>query len=429
MMPNTTAVVLASLLDWLVKGFLILGFAFLADMLMRRANPSLRHWMWVVALAAGILLPWISYLVPSFNQPLFHLNFLAVNPAPEPGAAAGTEGGLGWSSPGILLGTYVAGAVLVLVWQLVGRAYVLRLRNNATEITDPRAVGELGRLRAALGIRIPVDLLASDLISIPFSAGYFRPVIVVPRATSLWPLPVLASVLIHELAHIKRKDILTRIVAQVACCVHWMDPLAWYGLGRIIMEQEIACDHQVLGAGTKPSDYARNLLALAKAGRGRFDFALTSLARRMELRSRLLEILQPTRSRIPLRIGESVLFFALTLALVLPVSALHIWDASDRDALAAPSSSQPQSVSTSLPALVIQPFTTPSALPDIEAVKQKLTAKLKDMKAQELPQEQIDRFAAEAKAKIANLQNEKKKQDEKNQQIELQRLRNAKGVK
>ena len=129
MMPDTTATILASLLDWLVKGFLIMGFAFLADLLMRRANPSLRHWTWVAGLTAGILLPLVSDLVPSLNAPLFHLNFLAADPAPGlEGAAAGSAAGFASSSAGILLGAYVAGAVLVLAWQLVGRAYAFRLR-------------------------------------------------------------------------------------------------------------------------------------------------------------------------------------------------------------------------------------------------------------------------------------------------------------
>jgi hypothetical protein len=134
---------------------------------------------------------------------------------------------------------------------------------------------------------------------------------------------------------------------------------------------------------------------------------------------------------MPVPVGGSMLFLILMLVLILPVSALHIWDASNREALRAPSSFQAQPAPARLPALAgkSQASMTSPALPDIEAVKQKLSTKLKEMKAQGLPQEQLDKFAAEAKAKLVGLQNEKKKQDEKNKQMELQRLSNAKGAK
>ncbi len=428
-MPDTTPLILASLLDWLAKGFLIMGFAFLADLLLRRAHASLRHWVWLAGLAGCVLLPAISFFVPSLNAPLFHLSTLTAAPAGGlESAAAASEPRFGWSSAQILVGIYAAGALLVFAWQLVGRAYAHRLRKAATRIADPQTIGELCRLQAALAIRARVELLASDLISIPFSTGYLRPVIVLPQATSLWPRPVLTSVLVHELAHIKRKDILGRLVAQVSCCIHWINPLAWYGLGRIIMEQEIACDHLVLGTGTKPSEYARNLLELAKVRRGRLDFALTALGRRTELRSRLMEILKPTRSRTPLRIGGSLVFLVLTLGLILPVSALHIWDAPDAGALTRkPDSFQAQPVPLRLKS--IEGNSQASKLPDLETVKQKISSKLKDMKAQGLPQEQLDQFVAESKVKLASLQNEIKKQEEKNRQIELQRLGNSKVVR
>ncbi len=98
----------------------------------------------------------------------------------------------------------------------------------------------------------------------------------------------------------------------------------WYGFGRIMMEQEIACDNLVLGTGTKASDYAHNLLALSEVRRGRMDFAWTALGRRTELKRRLLEILRPTRKRTPLRIGGSLALMSLTFGLILPISALNI---------------------------------------------------------------------------------------------------------
>jgi beta-lactamase regulating signal transducer with metallopeptidase domain len=416
-MLDTTALILASLLDWLAKGFLIMGLAFPADLLMRRTHASVRHWVWLAGFGGCILIPLISFFVPSLNAPIFHLNILAAAPAPVPEmAAAGLESGFHWSSSQVIAGVYVAGILLLLAWQSVGRAYAHHLRKHAARITDPHAAGELRRLMAELGIHTRVELLTSDRISVPFSTGYVRPVIVLPQAASRWPRPVLTSVLVHELAHIKRKDIFSRLVAQIGCCIHWINPLAWYGLGRIIMEQEIACDNQVLGTGAKPSEYARNLLALAEAQRGRLDFALTSLGRHTELRKRLLEILKPTRNPSPMRTGGALVLIALTLGLILPVSALHIWDAPDTGALRELTDSYQLPhvpLRPVLPAVNSQASKTPVELPDIEAVKEKFTRKLQEMKANDAPQEQINHVTAESKAILAHLEKEKMKQDQK----------------
>jgi hypothetical protein len=314
---------------------------------------------------------------------------------------------------------------------LIGRGYAYRLRKRAEKVTHRQIDSQLERLKALLGIRRPVDLLFSDLISIPFSTGYRRPVIVIPLDASAWPVPVLESVLIHELAHIKRKDLLTRVAAQLSCCIHWINPLAWYGLGRIMMEQEIACDNLVLAAGTKASDYARNLLALSRVRPGRMDFALTALGRRTELKSRLMEILKPTRNRSPLQAGGSLALLFLSLGLLLPVSALNIWDASyagvppkpadeagqDRESLALPPhapDSQPSHAPVKL-------------LPDVSKVKEELSRKIRQMKEQGVPQEEIAKFTLAAKAKIEDLQSEKLRQaGEKKKQVEMIKAKEGK---
>jgi beta-lactamase regulating signal transducer with metallopeptidase domain len=433
-MLDYAAAILALLVDWMAKGFVVLGLAFFADLLLRRANASLRHLIWLVGLAAVMLLPAASWMLPSLNVPLFHLDFLMISPATEAGSAqVGSEVGFGWSTSEILLGIYIAGALLVFAWQLVGRGYAFRLRKRAGKITHGQVIRELERLKAVLGIRHAVDLFSSDLISIPFSTGYFRPVIVLPQATSSWPAPVMESVLIHELAHIKRKDILIRAAAQISCCLHWMNPLAWYGFGRIMMEQEIACDNLVLDTGTKASDYARSLLALSEVRRGRMDFALTALGRRTELKSRLLEILKPTRKRAPLRSGGSLVCLMLSFGLIMPVSALNFWDASVAGMpLKAPSGTQQNQRKPVLsePAVKAQ-ASKPSAkpLPDINKFKEALSMKIKDMKAQGVSQEEITKFTIEAKAKIESLQMEKMKQaEEKKRQAEMAKSKEGRKI-
>ena len=80
-MLDHAAPILVLFPDWIAKGFVILGLAFLADWLLRRANASLRHLPGLIGLAAVMLLPVASGILPNLNGPLFHLSLLAADSA------------------------------------------------------------------------------------------------------------------------------------------------------------------------------------------------------------------------------------------------------------------------------------------------------------------------------------------------------------
>jgi hypothetical protein len=154
------------------------------------------------------------------------------------------------------------------------------------------------------------------------------------------------------------------------------------------------------------------------------DFALTALGRKAELRSRLLEILKPTRNRAPVRIGGSLVFLLLTFGLILPVSALNLWEASD-DGVAQkpPDMVRLIEARSALPQTAGSPQPSGSAakiLPDLEVVKAEFSKKIQEMKENGIAPEEIAKFTKAAKAKIENLQLQKKKQaDEKRKPMEL----------
>jgi hypothetical protein len=162
------------------------------------------------------------------------------------------------------------------------------------------------------------------------------------------------------------------------------------------------------------------------------DFALTALGRRTELKSRLLEILKPTRNRAPLRIGGSLLFLLLTFGLLLPVSALNIWDASEGGLLLKPGNGIKQNPMPLAPLQITgNPPKSQSSmkpLPDVGKVKEELSKKIQEMKKQGVPQEEITKFTMAAKAKLETLQMEKMKQDEKNKQIEMMKAKEGKKI-
>jgi hypothetical protein len=140
-----------------------------------------------------------------------------------------------------------------------------------------------------------VRILMSAACRVPFACGVARPVILFPKAASGWPAERIRAVLAHELAHVRRLDFLTRLVSRVVCSLFWFAPHLWAAHASLHVEQEKAADAFTVTAGTKPADYARHLLDLARVLQ-RPDPLLAGLfalgLRRSALERRVVDILR-----------------------------------------------------------------------------------------------------------------------------------------
>lgn len=132
-----------------------------------------------------------------------------------------------------------------------------------------------------------------------------------------------------------------------------------------------------------------------------------------------------------MRIGGVLVFLALMVGLLMPVSALNIWDASDAGTLVKPPGVIPQEISApraTANAQAPQPLVMP--IPDIEKAKKQFEKKLQDLKESGASQEEIAKFTKEAKAKIGLLQRQQLKQsEEKTKQLEMMMLNEGKKAK
>ena len=129
------------------------------------------------------------------------------------------------------------------------------------------------RLRAWLRIRAVVR--ASSPLKIPFAVpvrssparlepgvvGIFRPILLLPAGmVERFAPKQLASVLAHELCHVRRRDNLTAAVHMIVEAVFWFHPLVWWISARLMEERECACDEAVLELGSEPQVYAESIL-------------------------------------------------------------------------------------------------------------------------------------------------------------------------
>lgn len=89
------------------------------------------------------------------------------------------------------------------------------------------------------------NVYVSERITAPATYGVFRPRIIIPKG---YEERDLQYIMVHELAHIHRKDNLWRIFAIISASVHWFNPFIWLFLKKFLEETELACDERVLAA-------------------------------------------------------------------------------------------------------------------------------------------------------------------------------------
>jgi beta-lactamase regulating signal transducer with metallopeptidase domain len=113
-------------------------------------------------------------------------------------------------------------------------------------------------------LRRMVQIRQSDRIHAPLTYGVFRPVILLPKTIDWTDEASLKIILTHEMIHIRRFDMLTKLVLTAAVCVHWFNPIVWVMYVLANRDIELACDEAVVRTFgvTIQSAYALTLIGL-----------------------------------------------------------------------------------------------------------------------------------------------------------------------
>lgn len=263
--------------------------------LLTRAYPKSagrRHLVWATAFAVMLTLPVLTAF-PS-------LAVIALPAAPVTATAdfvpaAAMAAPASWT--GLILPALLAAAVLAwglgALWVVLRAAIALvgleQLRRRSTE-----APPETFMLAAAQAC----ELRFSEDCPGPMTWGVIRPVVLLPWAALRWTPARREAVMRHELAHVRRRDGLVQAMALLACALYWPNPLVWRAARVLRREAEVAADDAVIAAGVRASDYANELLELAREWRGqRQVFAGMAMAAPAALTERVQSILSPNAQR------------------------------------------------------------------------------------------------------------------------------------
>lgn len=243
--------------------------------------------------------------------------------------ASAAHGFAGVALPGsslVVIAFLVWAVGLLLLGALTARRYC-RLRRewlHSRAERSPTWFPDLVRNGAnQLGLaRIPTVRIQRGVPG-PAVVGFVRPVIVVPASLLEEATRIqVGHVLMHELAHIKRRDPLISLACLVVQLVYWFHPLVWLTRARLTTLREICCDQSVaILLGPATAEYRRTLLHLARSLLQRPIIGrLAFLPRPSQLLARLTWLERPAPRRLWLRRAETMPLFAVLLLCGVPLA-------------------------------------------------------------------------------------------------------------
>jgi beta-lactamase regulating signal transducer with metallopeptidase domain len=374
------------LLDSAVKSVAVMLAAWMLVTALRRASAATRHWVWSVALAGLLVLPVLSLALPSWRIEL--LPSLANNandslaksegetestvstlaatsdsgtqvstngssqaskleldptpkssagsplvrrmddvwPAPIPAMLRGFEmlRAVNWTAAALMF--WAVGMLLVIARLVTGTFRIWRLAKSASLVSQNSWIALAQALAIRLRLRSGVELRQSEQVALPMTWGAWRSVVMLPADADEWPQECRSIVLLHELAHVKRRDCLTQNLAQLACALYWFNPLVWLAVRQLHVEREVACDDQVLEVGTKASEYASHLVEIARSFSATDELSPVAVGMACsQLESRVRSILDPDVRRRGLnRLSAGVIAFG-AVCLILSLAVVQPW--------------------------------------------------------------------------------------------------------
>jgi len=148
-----------------------------------------------------------------------------------------------------------------LLWLFSGLVSIQRIRYYKTTSPNAALTGWLQMLAAKLQLKRRVQLLESAMVKVPTAIGMLKPVILMPIGLmAQLPPDQVEAVLLHELAHIRRRDFLVNLIQHFAETIFFFNPALLWLSARIREEREHCCDDMAIAATQSKKGYIQALV-------------------------------------------------------------------------------------------------------------------------------------------------------------------------
>jgi bla regulator protein BlaR1 len=307
------------------KGTLLVAFALIVHRVARNRVPS----RWLCAL---LLVAIVRLLVPVAPSAPFSIFNLVAAQRPAPPAFVVDETPMRRAQPilvraampprpvvdqswiAALLALWSAGVVFVLMRAVVQTRRFHRHLKTSSDVDRDDVREMVDECSGILNVRRRVRVVTTSAVATPSLHGWIRPTLLLPEELlSTFTREQLRYVVLHELAHLRRSDVLVNWIATAAHALHWFNPLVRLAVARLAEERELACDALALAALRAEERPAYGGTVLELVDRMRLAAAVPALvgmtATPEQLKRRIVMIASFRQSRF------SILFAALVVAI------------------------------------------------------------------------------------------------------------------
>ena len=153
---------------------------------------------------------------------------------------------VGWTVRGLSM-LWLLGAFILAGYTLASATRLRRIVRDGQRVTSRETLDVLNACKDLIGTKASVDVIATDRLGSPALFGLLRPRLLLPLRTLTEANPSeLRYIFLHELAHLKRRDILVGYIASVLHILHWFNPLVALAMHQMRIDREPACDAMAL---------------------------------------------------------------------------------------------------------------------------------------------------------------------------------------
>ena len=263
----------------------------------RLKSPAAEHGIWAATMIVMLALPLLSTvaLIPGVTASVAIETGIPVMTSVPLDTIAISNGSIALS-PVVewraIAGLLVFSVALILVVPfIVARRRVSGLLASGEIIQSPALDNELNRSLASVGLELPPRVVTNSEIDSPVAFEGKDPTIILPAEWTEWSSEKLRVVLLHELAHIARRDGLLQSIATLNVALFWFHPIAYVVRQRLKFLAEQACDDHAIRVANDKEGYAETLLELARVNGPSAPMPATAMAQGRSVAGRIERIL------------------------------------------------------------------------------------------------------------------------------------------
>ncbi len=227
-------------------------------------RSSFRYAAAMLALVLVVLAPCLTFIWQWFGHPAITSSSGVTSPF---AVMAGVDAAMHWQMPSLLqrwlLACWAAGVSWYATKMLLAWLSLQYLQRTQVHATPQWVARQVDALMAQMSITRRVRIIVSGVIQTPMTAGWLRPVIILPvNLLTGMQIDQFRLLLAHELAHIQRHDYAVNVLQNLVRILLFYHPTVHWLCRILDEERELCCDHMAIACSESKLQYAKALISL-----------------------------------------------------------------------------------------------------------------------------------------------------------------------